>query len=76
MQWCQECILWKEAAEPGILTAAAPGTELAPDEDPDVCIPKTTQYRLRFDANLDFSRVMVGATTQTPRLVVMMMIRA
>lgn len=40
MQWCQECILWKEAAEPGILTAAAPGTELAPDEDPDVRIPQ------------------------------------
>jgi hypothetical protein len=49
MQWCQECILWKEAAEPGILTAAAPGTELAPDEDPDVRIsPKnvvTVEFR-------------------------------
>jgi hypothetical protein len=31
-QWCQECVLWKEAAEPGVMTAAAPVNELAPDE--------------------------------------------
>ena len=30
--WCQECVLWKEAAEPGVVTEAAPNTMLAPDE--------------------------------------------
>ncbi|PSS20516.1 hypothetical protein M430DRAFT_41821, partial [Amorphotheca resinae ATCC 22711] len=31
-KWCQECIMWKEAAEPGVITTAAPGTDLSPDE--------------------------------------------
>lgn len=35
LQWCKECVLWKGATEPGITTAAAPGTENAPDEIPD-----------------------------------------
>lgn len=32
MQWCQECVLWKEGAEPGTTPTAAPGADLAPDE--------------------------------------------
>ena len=34
--WCQECVLWKEAAEPGMVTEAAPNTMLAPDEYDEV----------------------------------------
>lgn len=32
MQWCQDCVLWKESTEPGTTIGAAPGAELAPDE--------------------------------------------
>ncbi|KAH8599137.1 Stc1 domain-containing protein [Bisporella sp. PMI_857] len=32
-KWCQECVLWKEAAEPGVVTAAPPNSEWAPDEE-------------------------------------------
>jgi hypothetical protein len=29
--------MWKEAAEPGVITTAAPGTDLSPDELNQVC---------------------------------------
>jgi len=52
--WCQECVLWKEAAEPGVVTEAAPNTMLAPDEvDPGAFgsqIPVARTYsRISFD---------------------------
>ncbi|RFU26038.1 hypothetical protein B7463_g10306, partial [Scytalidium lignicola] len=30
--WCMECVMWKEAQEPGVLTRAAPNHELDADE--------------------------------------------
>jgi hypothetical protein len=42
IQWCQECILWKESAEPGTVIAAPPGADLAPDEAFGVGIPLRT----------------------------------
>ncbi|KIN05571.1 hypothetical protein OIDMADRAFT_49094 [Oidiodendron maius Zn] len=32
LKWCQECVLWKEATEPGTVPTAPPGSEPAPDE--------------------------------------------
>ncbi|PMD44989.1 hypothetical protein L207DRAFT_577936 [Hyaloscypha variabilis F] len=31
-QWCQACTAWKEAQEPGVTTAPAISTDIAPDE--------------------------------------------
>ena len=34
-QWCQVCVLWKEAQEPGVTTAPLPSGNLGSDDEDD-----------------------------------------
>jgi hypothetical protein len=56
IQWCQECVLWKEAAEPGTVIAAPPGADLAPDEAFGVGIP----FKNKHEVDLWLSSILTG----------------